>query len=66
MTTECVPLSFSFFVVAFCVCVCVCVCVLSVLILYSEKRREKMPILFNNLLEFVDADYEIRKTRVDI
>ena len=47
-------------------CVCVCVCVLSVLILYSEKRREKMPILFNNLLEFVDADYEIRKTRVDI
>lgn len=53
MTRECVPLSFSFF--------CCCFVVLSVLIPYSEKRSNKMPVLFNTILEFVDADYELRK-----
>lgn len=49
------------------VCLCrslffvVALCVLSVLIPYSEKRSNKMPVLFNTILEFVDADYELRK-----
>ena len=51
------PLSFSLFVLA----LSVCVRALSVLIPYSDKRRDKIPILFNTLLEFIDADMNLVK-----
>ena len=49
------PLSFSLFVLA------LCVCELSVLIPYSDKRRDKILIFSNTLLEFVDADMNLVK-----